>query len=302
MNGCDSVVVMALTVNEAYVVNETVALCPSELPFVWNGLTFTESGTQSITLQTVNGCDSVLTMTVTVNSGYTVTETMFVCPNELPYEWNGVTFTAAGIQNVTLTAADGCDSVVTMVLNINPTFMVTDSRTICPSELPYEWNGVTFTAAGVQATSLQTVNGCDSIVVMTLTVHDAVTSEFTIETSDSCYEWNGMVYCTSGNYTQTFTAANGCDSVVTLHLTTSVGIGTHEPGTSLYLAPNPAKNISRIIGLDESFKYVNVMDMRGRLVLKSFDNEIDVSTLPAGVYVVKVFTESGVKNLKLVKQ
>ena len=302
MNGCDSVVVMYLTVNETYVVNETVALCPSELPYVWNGLTFTESGTQSITLQTVNGCDSVLTMTVTANSGYTMTETRYVCPSELPYEWNGVTFTAAGIQNVTLTAANGCDSVVTMVLNINPTFMVTDTRDICPSELPYEWNGVTFTAAGVQATSLQTVNGCDSVVVMTLTVLNAGTSEFTIETSDSCYEWNGMVYCGSGDYTQTFTAANGCDSVVTLHLTTSVGVANHELGISLYLAPNPTKNISRIMGLSESLKYVDVMDMRGRLVIKSFDNDIDVSTLPAGVYVVKVFTDSGVTNLKLVKQ
>lgn len=302
VNGCDSVVVMSLTVNEAYFVNETVALCPSELPYVWNGLTFTESGTQSITVQTIHGCDSVLTMTVTVNSGYTVTETMYVCPSELPYEWNGVTFTAAGIQNVTLTAADGCDSVVTMVLNINPTYMVTDTRTICPSELPYEWNGVTFTAAGVQASSLQTINGCDSVVVMTLTVHDAVTSEFTIETSDSCYEWNGQIYCSSGDYTQTFTASNGCDSVATLHLTTNVGVVSHEPGTSLYLAPNPTKNISRIVGLSESLKYVDVMDMRGRLVLKSFDNEIDVSTLPAGVYVVKVFTDSGVTNLKLVKQ
>ena len=301
-NGCDSVVVMALTVNETYAVNETVALCPSELPYVWNGLTFTESGTQTLTLQTENGCDSVLTMTVTVNSGYAVTETTFICPNELPYEWNGVTFTAAGIQNVTLTAADGCDSVVTMVLNIYPTFMVTDSRTICPGELPYEWNGVTFTAAGVQATSLQTVNGCDSVVVMTLTVLDAITSEFTIETSDSCYQWNGQTYCSSGDYTQTFTAANGCDSVVTLHLTTSVGVVNHELGTSLYLAPNPTKNISRIMGLSESLKCVEIMDMRGRLVIKSYDHEIDVSTLPAGVYVVKVFTESGITNLKLVKQ
>ena len=301
VHGCDSVVVMALTVNDAYVANETVTLCPSELPYVWNDLTFTESGTQTLTLQTENGCDSVLTMTVTVNSGYAVTETTFICPNELPYEWNGVTFTAAGIQNVTLTAADGCDSVVTMVLNIYPTFMVTDSRTICPGELPYEWNGVTFTAAGVQATSLQTINGCDSIVVMTLTVHDAITSEFTIETSDSCYHWNGQTYCSSGDYTQTFTAANGCDSVVTLHLTTSVGVVNHELGTSLYLAPNPTKNISRIMGLSESLKCVEIMDMRGRLVIKSYDHEIDVSTLPAGVYVVKVFTESGVTNLKLVK-
>ena len=45
-------------------------------------------------------------------------ETVAVCASELPYTWNGVVFTAAGTQSVTLTAANGCDSVVTMTLTL----------------------------------------------------------------------------------------------------------------------------------------------------------------------------------------
>ena len=65
----------------------------------------------------------------------------------------------------------GCDSIVTLHLTVNPTYSVTDAKTICESELPYIWNGETFNEAGTQSATLQTVNGCDSTVTMTLTVN-----------------------------------------------------------------------------------------------------------------------------------
>ena len=100
---------------------------------------------------------------------------------------------------------------------------------------------------------------------------------------------------------QTLTAANGCDSVVTLHLTTSVGVIDHET-TLVYLAPNPTQNITRIIGLDTDPVSVELHDMRGKLVMKSTDTELDVTTLPTGMYIVKIFTGERVINLKLIKQ
>ena len=126
-------------------------------------------------------------------------------------------------------------------------------------------------------------------------------SEFTIETPDSCYIWNGQSYCASGDYVQTLTAENGCDSVVTLHLTTSVGVDNHEV-TAVYLAPNPTQNLSRIIGLDTDPVSVELHDMRGKLVMKGTSTELDVTTLPTGMYIVKVFTGNRIINLKLIKQ
>ena len=221
VNGCDSTVIMTLTVNPTYNITATKTICQSELPYTWNGVVFNAAGTQNLSLQSVNGCDSLVTMVLTVNPTYSVTDTRSVCPSEMPYTWNGVTFNAAGVQSVTLQTTDGCDSVVTMILTVNQTHVTTDSRTICQSELPYTWNGVTFTAAGVQTATLQDVNGCDSTVIMTLTVNPtySITLTHAICQSELPYTWDGVVFNAAGTQTLNLQTVNGCDSIVSMTLT-----------------------------------------------------------------------------------
>ncbi|MBP5663735.1 MAG: T9SS type A sorting domain-containing protein [Bacteroidales bacterium] len=221
VNGCDSVVTMTLTTFPTYDVTDTKAICESALPYIWNGVQFTEAGTQTATLETVNGCDSVVTMTLTVNPIYSETDSRTICASELPYTWNGVTFTQADIQTATLETVNGCDSVVTMTLNVNPIYSVDDSRTICASELPYTWNSVQFTEAGTQTATLETVNGCDSVVTMTLNVNPiySVTDSKTICVSQLPYTWNNVVFTEAGTQTTTLQTVNDCDSVVTMTLT-----------------------------------------------------------------------------------
>ena len=161
---------MTLLVNPTYSVTDTASVCADALPHTWNGVTFTEAGTQSATLQTVHGCDSTVAMTLLVKTSYSVTDTQTVCASELPYSWNGVTFTGAGTQSATLQSVYGCDSVVTMTLMVKPIYSVTDTSTVCQNELPHTWNGVTFTEAGTQSATLPSIDGCDSTVAMTLLV------------------------------------------------------------------------------------------------------------------------------------
>ena len=169
--GCDSIVTLHLTVNPTYNVTDKDTICDSQLPYTWNGVVFTGAGTKNATLETVNGCDSVVTMTLTVNPTYNVTDKDTICDSQLPYTWNGVVFTGAGTKTATLETVNGCDSVVVMTLTVNPTHNVTDKDTICDSQLPYTWNGVVFTGAGTKTTTLEAVNGCDSVVEMTLTIN-----------------------------------------------------------------------------------------------------------------------------------
>ena len=301
VTGCDSVITLTLNVNPSFSTLIDEAICQGET-YNFFGQSLTTEGTYNHTLQAVTGCDSVIILNLTINPTFNVTDSKTVCESELPYTWNGVTFTEAGTQNVTLQASSGCDSVVVMTLTVNPTYNVTESQAVCEGELPITWNGVEFTAAGTQNVTLTAANGCDSVVVMTLTVNLNVTSEFTIETPDSCYEWNGQLYCASGDYTQTLTTEAGCDSVVTLHLTTSVGVNSHELETNVYIAPNPAKNVCRILGLSTEPKFVEIYDMRGGLVMRTNDTEFDVRTLSTGLYMVKVYTGERIINLKLVKE
>ena len=296
--GCDSVVTLNLTINYSSNSQDLRTICASELPYTWNGVAFTEAGTQIATLTNVAGCDSVVTMTLVVNPTYNETAAATICSSELPYEWNGLTFTEAGTQPLTLQTVNGCDSIIVMTLTVNMVDATEFTEAACEQ---YEWNGVNYTESGDYTQTFTNAAGCDSTVTLHLTIDHNETSEFTIETNEGCYTWNGTEYCQSGDYTQTFETVAGCDSIVTLHLSVGVGIENHEV-LIVKIAPNPASNTCRIIGLDTDPVSVDLYDMNGKLVRRVNDTEFDVSTLPTGIYMVRVYTGEQIVNLKLVKE
>ena len=69
VNGCDSIVTLNLTVNPTYneVLNE--AICMGE-NFLFEGNIYTDSGTYTNRLTTIEGCDSSITLNLTVNPTY----------------------------------------------------------------------------------------------------------------------------------------------------------------------------------------------------------------------------------------
>ena len=299
-NGCTQVDTLHLTINHPAGTAVTVTECAS---YTWtdgNGQTYTESGIYTYSHLDVVGCTQVDTLYLTINEPEATTLTATVCPAALPYTWNGVVFTAAGTQSVTLTAANGCDSVVSMILTVGDAYTTNETVAVCASELPYTWNGVVFTAAGTQSVTLTAANGCDSVVTMTLTVIFAAQSDI-YETACGSYFWNNANYTESGDYTQTLQTVDGCDSVVTLHLTITVDVDVYD-AAAVYIAPNPAKEVCRIVGLESAPISVDLFDMRGKLLMRARSTEFDVSTLPSGMYMVKVNTGDRIINLKLIRQ
>jgi hypothetical protein len=71
INGCDSTVTLNLTVNPVYtggVQNEVICQGDS---FTFGGTAYTTTGNYPFTFQTINGCDSTVTLNLTVNPVYT---------------------------------------------------------------------------------------------------------------------------------------------------------------------------------------------------------------------------------------
>lgn len=67
--GCDSVVNYSITVNPSYNFTDNDTTIKSGSSFVWHGQTITAAGTYTDAQQTAEGCDSIFTITVTVESG-----------------------------------------------------------------------------------------------------------------------------------------------------------------------------------------------------------------------------------------
>src|SRR5439155_15132706 len=137
VSGCDSVATLVLAVNNTLSSTTNQTICTNQLPYSWNGQTYSAAGTYNVTLTSVSGCDSIATLVLAVNNTLSSTTNKTICTNQLPYSWNGQSYNAAGTYNVTLTSVSGCDSIVTLVLTVNNTLASTTNKTICTNQLPY---------------------------------------------------------------------------------------------------------------------------------------------------------------------
>ncbi|HBG69698.1 MAG TPA: hypothetical protein DDX57_02805 [Bacteroidales bacterium] len=215
--GCDSIYTLNLTVNPTYAFNEDHAICNGD-SYTWHGTTYTAAGTFTKSYTTVNGCDSIYTLNLSVNPTYAFNEDHSICNGD-SYTWHGTTYAAAGTFTKSYTTVNGCDSVFTLNLTVNPTYAFNEDHSICNGN-SYTWHGTTYTTGGIYTAAYTTVYGCDSIYILNLTVNPtyAFNEDHSICNGNS-YTWHGTTYTAGGTYTAAYTTVNGCDSVFTLNLT-----------------------------------------------------------------------------------
>jgi hypothetical protein len=120
----------------------------------------------------VNGCDSVVTLTVTELPTVHTDLTLSICEGT-SMNFSGFNVSEAGTYTQTHTAANGCDSIVTLVVTTYPTFDTTITATINAGEMYSEF-GFNESEAGTYVQNLQTVNGCDSTITLVLSVNSSL--------------------------------------------------------------------------------------------------------------------------------
>jgi len=181
-----------------------------------DGQTYTSSGLYNYDTQTVDGCDSTAFLNLTINNSDTSETIITACDS---YDWNGQTYTSSGLYNYDTQTVDGCDSTAYLLLTINNSSSSTDTQEHCDS---YTWvDGITYTSSNNTATWLyQTVDGCDSLVTLDLTINNSISTVVTIDTCD-IYVWalNGFTYTQSGFHFYADTTAEGCADTTWLDLT-----------------------------------------------------------------------------------
>lgn len=99
----------------SYSVTDEVVACDS---YFWQEQEYTASTEVNETLQTVYGCDSIVSLSITINHS-TVGDTAYVSIQNDNYEWNGTVYEVSGTYQQTLTNSVGCDSTAILVLTIS---------------------------------------------------------------------------------------------------------------------------------------------------------------------------------------
>ncbi len=228
--------------------------------YVWdngsmnNSITVSQSGVYTVTATNAEGCSNTANVTVTVNplpninivgnnsfcQGDNVTLT---ATGANTYVWsnsqssNTITVSNAGTYTVTGTDANGCSNITTKTVSVNPTYNIPLTHSICQGE-SYNFYGQNLTTAGTYTHTLQTVNGCDSVLTLTLTLKILPTPSITgnttlcegetttlIANGGVSYLWsdastsNSISVSQGGVYTVTATDAEGCSATANVTVT-----------------------------------------------------------------------------------
>jgi gliding motility-associated-like protein len=112
-----------------------------------------------------------------------------------------------------------CPTTDQVNVTVYPQFTTNLNVSICDGDT-YFFNGQNISTAGTYQSSLQSINGCDSIVNLSLSINPVYYSTFdTSICQGNILSFGGQNLTNSGQYSATFQSQNGCDSLVTLNLT-----------------------------------------------------------------------------------
>ena len=294
--------------------------------FTWiDGNTYTSNNNYAtFTLSGSNGCDSVITLDLTILNSTSSTDPQTACGS---FTWiDGNTYTSNNNSaTFTLSGSNGCDSVITLDLTILNSTSSTDPQTACGS---FTWiDGNTYTSNNNYATyTLSGSNGCDSVVTLDLTINNVsdittTTSGATISASNSnaSYQW---VNCSDGfspiegETDRSFAPSingdyavilfeNGCQDTsacVSLVVTDILNLKLDSP---FHIFPNPASNQLFIQNTQKQNGIIEIFDASGKILIKENLNDemglIPINQLSRGIFFVRLRTDQQTITQKLLK-
>lgn len=209
--GCDSTVYLSLTVHPTYDIIKKEIICEGKC-ITLDGVKYCKTGTYVIPKKSKYGCDSLITLDLTVKKVPVTEFRDTICKGDF-YQLGKKKIYTEGFHQDTLSAVNGCDSILSLDLTVKPTAKDSLYETICfESAL----------SSGITKVSLMAANGCDSILTINRVrlpkKQNTITK--TICRGDFVKIGND-IYNDSGTYTTTIKDVGKyrCDSTITLRLT-----------------------------------------------------------------------------------
>ena len=223
VNGCDSIVYTNLSVGNSSYVSQNVTICFGENYSVGSNL-YSVSGNYTDTI-TFGGCDSIIYTDLTVLNNSSYQQNVNLC-NGQTYSIGNSIYSQSGIFNDTISSVNGCDSVITTNLSFYPSYNSFNNLSVCFGDTLTIGNSSYF-SPGTYSDTISSINGCDSIVGINLTVFPTLYEylSFTICQGDSIIVGNNS-YFSSGIYSDTILSFFNCDSIIYTTINQSVPISS----------------------------------------------------------------------------
>lgn len=292
INGCDSIVILELLVSSYMTYSEGLLLCEGDSILINNNI-ISENTTIIDTLVSSNGClDSILTIAIQFVDIIEVVVDVEICEGD---DFEGLT--EIGQYHFNLISDQGCDSIVTVNLDVVNAVTEDLSLTICEGE--------TVTISGIDYQFIESTEFIDTIfntdncpieyTNVQVTVIDV------IETSVDTMICEGEEYLNiseSGNYIiDTFDQLTGCALIINLDLEVlpfsdpnCLVSTSEEEHFEIKLFPNPATD-QVILKSVSDIESIHIFDTQFRLVfskeINSTVTKIEVQEMVSGIYIIK---------------
>src|SRR5690554_5719785 len=206
----------------------TVDICDGDSYTFPDGTVGSSSMVNTSNLTTQKGCDSIIETTLTVLLPIETYESKSICQGDNYTFPDGTIGNSSGTHISTLTASNGCDSIVETTLNVSSSIEVFETESICQGDSYIFPDGTTGNSEMVHTSYLTASAGCDSIIETTLNI---IAPYETYESKSICqgdsYTFpDGTIGNSSGTHINTLTTSNGCDSIVetTLNVSSSIEV------------------------------------------------------------------------------
>src|SRR5690606_17281632 len=229
-----------------------------------------------------------------------------------------------GIYRDTIPSAIGCDTIHSMYLTLNPSYILNQNQEICQGDSILIYGSYQYTS-GFYYDSLQTLNGCDSVLSTTLIVNPLPNVTLTNFNPDTiCSTTNavdlpngspsGGVYTGTGvsggtfdpniagigthSVFYTYTDINSCINSDSTFITVEQCVGiddlANDFGVLIYPNPNTGLfTIEKSSELDKEIR-VNLLDATSRVIIDKLipkgqqKIEMDITSYSKGVYYLQL--------------
>ena len=178
---------------------------------------YTASGIYEDTIPNAAGCDSIMTIDVTINNSTSSSFNPVAC-DSYTVPSGDETYTSSGTYIDTVPNTIGCDSILTINLTIRNSSTNTINPVACDT-YTVPSGDETYTSTGTYLDTIPSANGCDSVLTINLTINTFSTATIS-ETACGLYTVpsGDETYSATGTYEDTIPNAIGCDSIITINL------------------------------------------------------------------------------------
>jgi gliding motility-associated-like protein len=285
LNGCSSdTLIETITVNPIYSILIDTTICSNEF-YLFGDQNLNTAGSYTLALQTIQGCDSIINLNLSINPAYDILLDTAICDGEV-FEFQGQSMTTTGNYPFYLQTNLGCDSTITYNLIVYPIpappVITTNSPLECPGDL------FTFSVDSVQGGTFEWVgvNNFSST---------ALSNSFNAEIVDIGY------------YSSTVTVNNCTSPPSEIELIISKIYTFEDFDFPNVITPN-GDGLNDVIDLESYFQTCQeftfyLFNRQGNLVFEQnsgdpiFDGKYQNSDdLMEGVYIYKLVYEKGEKN------